>query len=95
MYESLMVAEVRDWLHRLRQTDLATLMAISDAHNLKELRPGASGSAEVRILFVFDPRRRAVLLVAADKAGQWKRWYNEAIPLAEQRYATYLKEAGL
>src|SRR5258708_3038688 len=32
--------------------------------NLKELRPGSAGRSEVRILFVFDPRRR-VLLVAA------------------------------
>jgi hypothetical protein len=118
MYELLMVPEMREWLHRLRQTDLVTLMAVSDAltvlrvvgpglgrpladritgsalHNLKELRPGSAGAGHVRILFVFDPRRRAVLLVAGDKAGQWQRWYDEAIPLAEQRYATYLKETG-
>ncbi|MFI6760546.1 hypothetical protein ACIBF5_15560 [Micromonospora sp. NPDC050417] len=29
---------------------------------MKELRPGSTGSSEVRILFVFDPVRRAVLL---------------------------------
>jgi hypothetical protein len=28
----MMVAEVREWLHRLRQEDKATLLAISDAH---------------------------------------------------------------
>jgi hypothetical protein len=113
-----MVPEVRDWLHRLRVADKATLLAVSDAltvlrvvgpglgrpladrvsrsslHNLKELRPGSAGSGEVRILFVFDPRRRAVLLVAGDKAGRWKRWYDEAIPLAEERYQAYLKEVG-
>jgi hypothetical protein len=33
-----------------------------------------------------------VLLVAGDKAGQWNRWYAEAIPMAEQRYEAYLKE---
>jgi hypothetical protein len=33
--------------------------------------------------------------VAGDKAGQWRRWCDEAIPLAEQRYAAYLKEADL
>jgi hypothetical protein len=43
-------------------------------------------------LFVFDPARNAVLLVAGDKAGQWDRWYRQAIPLAEARYETYLKE---
>jgi hypothetical protein len=55
--------------------------------NLKELRPGT-----VRILFVFDPWRSSVLLVAGDKAGRWEVWYREAIPLAERRYETYLKE---
>lgn len=50
--------------------------------NLKELRPGT-----VRILFAFDPWRSSILLVAGDKSGQWTEWYQEAIPLAEQRYA--------
>jgi hypothetical protein len=53
-------------------------------HNLKELRPGSSGRSEVRILFVFDPVRNAVLLVAGDKSGRWQEWYREAIPAAKQ-----------
>ncbi len=44
------------------------------------------------VLFVFDPERRAVLLVAGDKAGQWSAWYERAIPPAEARFAHYLKE---
>lgn len=36
--------------------------------------------------------RSSVLLVAADKAGQWNSWYREAVPLAEDRYDRYLKE---
>lgn len=40
----------------------------TDLHNLKELRPGSSGTSEVRILFIFDPLRNAVLLIAGDKA---------------------------
>ena len=62
----------------------------SQLHNLKELRPGSSGRSELRILFIFDPARRAVLLVAGDKAGRWRQWYVEAVKLAEQRYARYL-----
>jgi len=27
-----------------------------------------------------------VLLVADDRSGQWNRWYDENIPVAEQRY---------
>ncbi|GHE45555.1 type II toxin-antitoxin system RelE/ParE family toxin [Streptomyces capitiformicae] len=62
----------------------------SRTHNLKELRPGSSGRTEIRVLFVFDPRRQAILLVAGDKAGRWSAWYREAIPLAEARYDEYL-----
>jgi hypothetical protein len=42
-------------------------------NNMKELRPGSSGRSEVRILFAFDPKRRAILLVAGDKQGAWRR----------------------
>jgi hypothetical protein len=53
----------------------------------------APGTAEVRLLFVFDPVREAIVLVAGDKAGRWSAWYAEAIPLAEERYAAYRHEA--
>ena len=43
--------------------------------NLKELRSGSAGTAEVRLLFVFDPDRQAVILVGGDKAGNWSGWY--------------------
>jgi hypothetical protein len=62
--------------------------------NLKELRPGSAGRSQIRILYIFDPRRNAVLLVAGDKAGHWETWYRTAIPLAEQRYEDYLKHEG-
>lgn len=45
----------------------------------------------MRILFAFDPCRSSILLVAGDKTGRWNQWYDEAIPLAEHRYETYLK----
>ena len=69
---------------------LVDRIAGSRIHNLKELRPGSAGSSEVRILFVFDPARRAVLLVAGDKAGNWQGWYKSSIPLAEQRYDEWM-----
>jgi hypothetical protein len=65
----------------------------SKIHNLKELRPRVPGGAEVRLLFVFDAEREAIVLVAGDKAGRWRTWYAEAIPLAEERYAAYQREA--
>jgi hypothetical protein len=60
--------------------------------NLKELRPGSTRQTELRILFAFHPWRSAVLLVAGDKAGKWKRWYAEAIPRAERLYHEYLAD---
>ena len=62
----------------------------SRIRNLKELRFTSTDSKHFRILFVFDPTRSAVLLVAGDKRGQWNRWYVRAIRLAERRYARYL-----
>ncbi|MFJ1458243.1 type II toxin-antitoxin system RelE/ParE family toxin [Nocardia sp. N2S4-5] len=64
----------------------------SSLHNLKELRPGSVGASEIRVLFIFDPERKAVLLVAGDKAGNWSGWYRTAIGRAEQRYKKYLDE---
>jgi hypothetical protein len=63
----------------------------SSIKNLKELRPGLSGSTEVRILFVFDPWRQAVLLVAGDKSTDWKGWYKKALKDAERLYAEHLR----
>ena len=45
----------------------------------------------MRILFIFDPIRNAVLLVADDKSGRWKEWYAEAIPAAEALCEAYLE----
>jgi len=73
---------------------LADRIHHSRLSNLKELRPGSAGRSEIRILYIFDPRRNAVLLVAGDKAGQWDAWYRKAIPLAEERYEDYLKHEG-
>lgn len=71
---------------------LVDTITASSLTNLKELRPPSRGRTEIRILFVFDPWRSAVLLVAGDKSGRWTRWYREAVPQAEQLYDTYLKE---
>lgn len=58
--------------------------------NLKELRVQHRGKPW-RILFVFDPKRQAILLVGGNKKGN-ERWYVEAIPLAEKCYQRHLEE---
>src|SRR5680860_209724 len=60
--------------------------------NMKELRPGSSGRSEVRILFAFDPKRRAILLLAGDKQGAWAKWYRKNIPVADDRYDEHLEQ---
>ncbi|MCP3783098.1 type II toxin-antitoxin system RelE/ParE family toxin [Micromonospora sp. A3M-1-15] len=44
----------------------------------------------IRVLFVFDPWSQAVLLVAGNKAGNWSRWYQQNIPVAEVAYEAWL-----
>lgn len=63
----------------------------SNYKNLKELRPTSKTDEALRVLFYFDRRRDAVLLVGGDKAGNWTQWYAENIPIAEQRIDEHLK----
>ncbi|MFE1308531.1 type II toxin-antitoxin system RelE/ParE family toxin [Streptomyces sp. NPDC058755] len=46
----------------------------------------------MRVLFAFDPVRRAVLLVAGDKAGNRQRWYDVNVPIAEERYRAHVAD---
>jgi hypothetical protein len=64
---SLAVVLPGDAAHAM--TPLVDTITNSKIANLKELRPGSRGRSEARVLFVFDPWRSAILLVAGDKAG--------------------------
>lgn len=44
-----------------------------------------------RILYAFDPRRVALLLLGGNKGGD-DRWYEVHIPLADKIYEQHLKE---
>jgi hypothetical protein len=58
--------------------------------NMKELRFGAA-DGEWRVAFAFDPRRKAILLVAGDKSGgSEKRFYRELIRKADERFDAHL-----
>jgi hypothetical protein len=58
--------------------------------NMKELRIQYGGDPW-RVLFAFDPRRRAILLIGGNKSGD-KRWYDVHIPIADARFARHLKD---
>ncbi|MGC1461122.1 MAG: type II toxin-antitoxin system RelE/ParE family toxin [Terracidiphilus sp.] len=60
--------------------------------NLKELRVQHFGRP-YRILFAFDPRRNAYLILGGDKGGD-ANWYEDAIRRADAIYAQHLKEIG-
>ena len=57
---------------------------------MKELRAAQGGA--LRVLFSFDPRRQAILLLGGDKTGEWNKWYEWAVPLADDLYDEYLEE---
>jgi hypothetical protein len=58
--------------------------------NMKELRFDAGGGVW-RAAFAFDPRRKAILLVAGDKSGGGeKAFYKRLIATADERYDTHL-----
>ena len=57
---------------------------------MRELRVQHRGHP-YRVLYIFDPRRVALLLLGGDKTGD-NRWYEKNVPLADQIYYKYLAE---
>lgn len=65
--------------------------AVTSKHsNMRELRIQHQGKP-YRILYAFDPRRVALLLVGGDKTGN-DRWYEENVPVADRIYDAHLAE---
>lgn len=58
-------------------------------HNqMRELRVQHKGDP-YRILYAFDPRRAAILLIGGNKTGDG-RWYETFIPIADRLYDEHL-----
>ncbi|HZZ16184.1 MAG TPA: type II toxin-antitoxin system RelE/ParE family toxin [Candidatus Sulfotelmatobacter sp.] len=57
--------------------------------NMKELR-GKVNDRHLRILFAFDPRRTAVLLLGGDKTDD-PAWYDKFVPIADDLFDRHLK----
>ena len=60
--------------------------------NMRELRCQHQGRP-YRVLYAFDPRRTAMLLIGGDKTGR-PDWYEVFVPRADRIYAQHLKEIG-
>jgi hypothetical protein len=58
--------------------------------NMKELIIQHKGRP-YRVLFAFDPRRTAILLMGGDKTGN-DRWYEVFVPVADDLYDDHLAE---
>ncbi|MEW6270093.1 MAG: type II toxin-antitoxin system RelE/ParE family toxin [Thermodesulfobacteriota bacterium] len=58
--------------------------------HMRELRVQHQGRP-YRVLYAFDPRRTAILLIGGDKTGN-DRWYEEYVPIADDLYDEHLKE---
>jgi hypothetical protein len=59
--------------------------------NMKELRFRADGGVW-RVAFAFDPERKAILLVAGNKAGKSQtRFYKQLIQKADERFSQHIE----
>jgi hypothetical protein len=56
--------------------------------HMRELRIQHAGKP-YRILYAFDPRRTAILLMGGNKVGD-KRWYIKYVPIADRLYQQHL-----
>lgn len=57
---------------------------------MRELRIQHAGRP-YRVLYAFDPRRSAILLLGGDKTGN-HRWYDIFVPVADRLYEEYVEE---
>lgn len=57
--------------------------------HLRELRTQHQGKP-YRVLYAFDPRRTAILLIGGNKTGD-DRWYDVHVKKADDLYETHLK----
>lgn len=58
--------------------------------HMRELRVQHAGDP-YRVLYAFDPRRTAILLIGGCKTGD-ERFYEKLVPLADQLYDKHLNE---
>ncbi|MEZ4860434.1 MAG: type II toxin-antitoxin system RelE/ParE family toxin [Caldilineaceae bacterium] len=68
----------------------SSAIATSRHPHMRELRVQHKG-LPYRILYAFDPRRTAILLIGGNKAGN-DRWYDQYIPVADRLYDEHLDE---
>ena len=68
----------------------ADVISSSRHANMKELR-GTVYERHLRVLYAFDPRRTALLLLGGDKTGD-PDWYEKFVPIADDLFDQHLKQ---
>ena len=63
---------------------------VSRHGHMRELRVQHQGRP-YRVLYAFDPRRAAILLIGGDKTGR-DRWYEIHVPIADRLYDEHLAQ---
>ncbi|MGD1092065.1 MAG: type II toxin-antitoxin system RelE/ParE family toxin [Bryobacteraceae bacterium] len=63
---------------------------MSQHAHMRELRIQHEGRP-YRVLYAFDPRRVAILLIGGEKTGK-DRWYEAHVPRADASYDRHLRE---
>jgi hypothetical protein len=96
-WESLTAEEQDSVAHSVRlleehgpalQHPHSTRIVTSRHHHMRELRIQHEGRP-YRVLYAFDPRRAALLLIGGEKTGD-ARWYDEYVPKADALYDAHL-----
>jgi len=97
--ETLAIAEQRSVTHVVEMLENAgpnlryphcSGITGSKFQHMRELRIQHQGRP-YRVLYAFDPRRAALLLIGGDKTGD-DRWYEKMVPRADAIYERHLKE---
>jgi hypothetical protein len=87
--------EFRDWYRSLNVGDGRAVARLVEQLEIMgvSLPFAQSGGRPLRVFYIFDRRRDAVLLIGGDKTGD-DRFYERMIPTAERIWEPYCREQG-
>jgi hypothetical protein len=91
--EQISVGRVVDMLEQTGPTlvfPFSSGITGSSFSHMRELRIQHEGRP-YRVLYAFDPRRAALLLLGGDKTGD-NRWYERMVPKADALYERHLRQ---
>jgi hypothetical protein len=101
MWEVEYTDEFEDWWNTLTEEewiDIDSCVGLLEEYgpnrskhsHMRELRIQHAGQP-YRVLYAFDPRRVAILLIGGKKTGK-DRWYEKFVPIADKLYDQHLND---